>query len=259
MRAIIAALLLAAWLPGARATTFSTDASDLWFNAAEAGWGVNVIQQSDTLFATFFVYGANGSPAWYVASDVRYESTQGGALVYTGALYQTSGPWFGGPFNPSSVGIRSVGSVTFTFTGVASGSVTYIVDGLAVTKTIARQTWLPNDLTGSYLGASAGTWTGCTSGNGYEEENGILNVTHNGTSITMVFQQSSVACTFNGTYGQDGRMGHASGNVTCSDGSAGVFSALEIEGGVSGVTLRASTQYGSCRWAGRLGGLRRGT
>ena len=49
----------------AQATTHSTDYTDLWWNspdASEDGWGVNVVQQGDIVFATFFIYGADGTP-----------------------------------------------------------------------------------------------------------------------------------------------------------------------------------------------------
>ena len=75
----------------ASATNFSTDYTDLWFNPSESGWGVNVIQQGNTLFATLFVYGTDQSPRWYVASGLVASSS----TVFSGQLFQTTGPYFG--------------------------------------------------------------------------------------------------------------------------------------------------------------------
>jgi len=49
---IIAALLAATGLC-AHANTYT----DLWNNANEPGWGMNVVQQLETAFVTLFVYG----------------------------------------------------------------------------------------------------------------------------------------------------------------------------------------------------------
>jgi len=44
MRKIVSALLGALLSLCAHATNFGTDASDLWWNSSESGWGVNVMQ-----------------------------------------------------------------------------------------------------------------------------------------------------------------------------------------------------------------------
>src|SRR5258706_1697881 len=122
------------------------------------GWGVNVIHQGDILFLTFFVYGATNAPVWYSASEVRYtNSLSDGSLVFTGPLYQTSGPWLGGPFNPANVGYRQVGNVTFTATRINAATVTYTADNVTVQKNVSRATWRGNDVSGSYVGATVGT------------------------------------------------------------------------------------------------------
>jgi len=42
----------------------------------EDGWGMNIAQQGDTLFATVFVYGSDRRPTWYVASSITYSGIQ---------------------------------------------------------------------------------------------------------------------------------------------------------------------------------------
>jgi hypothetical protein len=254
--------LLFAWLMlfgVARATTFATDVSDLWYNPSEPGWGVNVIHQGNTLFTTLFVYNASGTATWYVGSSVTFSGAPGGTFVYSGQLFQTTGPWFGGGFNPTAVGVRQVGSVTFRFDTVTTGTITYTIDGVTASKAITRQTWKPNDLNGRFMGAVIGTYTGsCPFIGGYQEEPVGIIVNHLGTNVSIVATGAAVTCTFSGGYEQAGRMGNFTGSVNCSNGIRGTVFAFEIESGISGFTARAAANYGgSCNWTGRIGGLKR--
>jgi hypothetical protein len=251
----LAALLGTLAALSAHASSFSTDVSDLWWNPNESGWGLNVIQQNDILFATMFVYSSSGAPAWYVGSAVTFQSNNGGVITYSGPLYQTAGPYFGGGFNPANVTNRPVGTITLRLTDIANATLTYSVDGLTVTKAITRQTWRNNNLSGTYVGATIGTYSGCPSGNGYSEEAGIIGISHNGASISVAL---SSGCVATGTYRQFGRMGDIEGTISCTNGAIGQFVAFELEPNISGLTGRAMSQYGACRWEGRIGGLRRG-
>ena len=79
----------------------------LWWNPTESGWGIQFVQQANTIFATMFVYDAANSPVWYTAT-----LTPAGANVFRGDLHVTRGPWFGGTFSSSAVGYRVVGTMT---------------------------------------------------------------------------------------------------------------------------------------------------
>lgn len=111
---------------------------DLWWAApagVESGWGVNLTQQSDILFATWFTYDASGAPMWLSATATR---TASGA--YAGALNRTSGPPFNAsPFDPAKVVVTPVGTVTFTFADGNSGTFAYTLGGVTQTKAITRQ------------------------------------------------------------------------------------------------------------------------
>ena len=252
MKKAIAFVLLACSL-GARANTFSTDNTDLWYNANESGWGVNVMQQGEILFVTLFVYSPSGAATWYVGPSTTYVGNDSAGLNFSGPLYQTTGPWFGGPFNPNAVGNRQVGTVTFSSPNQTTGALSYSVDGTQVTKAVTRQTWRNYNLTGNYLGGQVGTYSNCPVTNGYVEEPGNVSISHNDPSFTMASQ----GCTYNGTYAQDGRLGRVSGNYSCSNGIAGQFTAFEIEATITGLTARVSAQSNACTWSGRIGGLRR--
>ena len=143
----IRALLLSCVLlaNSAIANTWGTDWTDLWWNANESGWGVTATHQGEVVFLTFFVYDVDNRPIWYTG-QASYTSTNAqGAFIFAGPLYQTSGPWLGTSFNPNAVGIRQVGTVTFTVF-ITSGTLTYSVDGVQVSKSITRQTFRTNQV-----------------------------------------------------------------------------------------------------------------
>jgi hypothetical protein len=257
LKRLIAAVLLV-MATSAQATTFSTDASDLWWNASESGWGVNVIQQEDILFLTFFVYGPNGQAIWYSGSETRYTGTSSsGALVFMGPLHLTNGSWFGGPWNPSAVGYQQVGTVTFQLNTVNDARLTYTVGTATVVKDLTRLMWRVNDISGNYIGAAIGNSTGCAV-NGYSEESFFVNVSQTPTTATIALINSSGTCTYTGPYSQAGRMGSITGTYSCSNGVSGTFLGYEIEANISGLSVRATTTNGGCTWQGRMGGIRRG-
>ena len=114
--------------------SYASNYQDLWWNPGESGWGVNIAHQEDILFATLFTYDANRQPVWYVMS----QGSRSLSGSYSGTLYRTRGPAFDAtPWTP--VSITPVGSMSFTFDGGNAATMTYTVDGIAVTKQIQRQ------------------------------------------------------------------------------------------------------------------------
>jgi len=111
---------------------------DLWWAApagVESGWGVNITQQSDIVFATWYTYDATGAPMWLSATAHRTA-----AGTYAGTLNRTSGPPFNAvPFDPANVTVTAVGTATFTFADGNAGTFAYTVDGIAQSKPITRQ------------------------------------------------------------------------------------------------------------------------
>src|SRR5437868_4297792 len=100
LAAVLAFLAMSAF-----ATPQPRDATDLWIDPSESGWGLNVYHQGDTLFASLFVYGPDGQPKWYTASALT-----GGPTVYSGAIAEATGPWFGAAsFDPGAVARRTLG------------------------------------------------------------------------------------------------------------------------------------------------------
>ena len=260
-RAALIALVL--WAQSVSATTFQTDASDIWWNASESGWGVNVIHQDNILFMTFFVYGQDGKAVWYVAPNTVWTP----AGPYTGPLYRTTGPWLGTVFNPSAVGVTQVGTATFTFRYVEEATLSYSVDGVTVNKTIRRQTWRDNNLGGNYTGALRQTQSGCGSlaVPGTYISPATISIAHTGlnnlpnqpASISITMTTSADRCVFSGYYKQEGRMGYTYGAYSCTRGSRGDYTIFALEGTESGISGRFTSTGNICSdVTGRFGAVR---
>jgi len=123
-------------LSGTAAATASVEG--LWWNApagSESGWGMNVAQQGDILFVTWFTYDASGKPLWLAMTANKVS-----ANVFSGTFFQSRGPSFASvPFVPSQVVATAVGTGTLTFTDTNNGSFSYTVNGISQTKTITRE------------------------------------------------------------------------------------------------------------------------
>jgi hypothetical protein len=258
--AFIAAFTLS--LPAA-ASTFSIDYTDLWGggqpNPTENGWGLNLIQQGDIIFATMFVYGSDNTPRWYSASSL---SPSGGSTTWTGVLAQTTGPYFGATWNNAQVVPTIVGNMTVTFSSANSGTLSYSVNGVNVTKSISRFSLRAPNLAGRYLGGATALCNNNTSNAILIFDN--LTVSQSGTTVSMAvdfFNAQSVRslCTYNGNINTTGRTGSITGTFSCSGGAnnTGNFSITNLESSINGFNgnFNASDQFCS-NIGGRFGGVR---
>ena len=264
------AFICAALALPAAATTSSTDYTDLWYRGeSESGWGVNVIQQGDVIFATFFVYGSDGTPRWFVVPDGRSVASSPGQNQFTGGLFQTQGTFYGSPWGGTPASTQ-VGTATFSFTSPTSGTLTYSVNGVNVSKPLVRQTWRGNTLTGNYLGGLTANTTGCRNGiaNGQALIAGDLTIGHttfSSPTFRVDFSNASgqaATCTFTGGYVQEGKMGRiANGTWSCtisgvSNPPVGTFTMTQIEANTNGITARFSGSDQNCNYDGFFGGVR---
>jgi hypothetical protein len=240
------------------ATPFSTDASDLWWNPDESGWGINLVQQGNLIFATLYVYGADSRARWYVASDMQAAQVPSDRPYnFAGTLFETTGPVFSAPFNPAVVTRRPVGNIAFQFAPPNTGTLTYTIDGTAVTKQVRRQTWRANDPSGSYRGYRVTKPFNCASApNINTTVQADVTVTLLGSSITMTTQDNLPNCTYSGTYSQEGHLGAVTGTFSCTDSTSGPFSLTGMEIGVRGYLARFSGTVGGCQVYGHMGGVR---
>jgi hypothetical protein len=194
--------------------------SDLWWNPNENGWGINLIQQHDTIFATMFVYGPDGKTSWYVASALKASNATG--TTFTGDLFETTGPYFGSGFNPSAVTVRKVGTMTFAANEIGlAAALNYTVDGLAVTKSIVRQTWTTIPVNAIWFTAIArvpgqGDCPGLT----IAGINTVTTLDPGVFRITTASPGTSQVCQISGQLRQDGQLkALTNASITCSSPS----------------------------------------
>ncbi|HLX23959.1 MAG TPA: hypothetical protein VKR38_11470 [Usitatibacter sp.] len=165
----------------------------LWWNSpanSESGWGINLTQQGDVLFATWFTYDVDGTGLWLVMST----STRTGN-AYTGALYRTTGPAFSAsPWNGSGVTTNAVGTATFTFTDGNTGTFASTVNGFTQTKPIVRELF--------YTTAAPVCSEGATPGQNYQ---GLWwNPNESGWGVNLTHQADTLFATWF-TYDSNGK------------------------------------------------------
>ena len=104
--------------------------SGWWWYAQESGRGFSIEFQSDALFATGYMYAANGLPIWYVTTG-RMTTPRS----YTGTWLEfRGGQAMGAPYQPNQRVSPDPGPVSFEFSDARNGTVT-LPDGRQVAIT----------------------------------------------------------------------------------------------------------------------------
>jgi len=248
LKRMLLAILLATGPLGATAA----DHTDIWYSPAEPGWGVNLVQSDNFIFATFFIYGQNGSPTWYTG-----QLTWDGVSAYTGGLYATTGTWFAAPWQAGNSSLVQAGTASFAPSSLAAhrGTLSYTVNGLApVTKNIERQTLTTILLGGSYTGGQSGTYSACANAadNRAYTDRYDLEVTQlAGGNATFQFTYSAnFTCTLSGMLEQHGLQYRIpAATYRCSDGVNTAATLSEIRATAQGIEGRISavSSAGACR------------
>jgi hypothetical protein len=205
-RSLLRRLLAVCFLSAALVRpAFAVEWTDIWWNPNESGQGYNFIQSDTFIFATFFVYGPNNEPIWYTG-----QMTVDSNGVWSGPLYQTTGSYFGAPWNPAQRTTTQVGTVTFAPSSSVTGTLTYNVNNVNVSKQIQRQTLTTIPLGGNYSGAILSVFSNCND----PSQNGSVRVfvdftvaqTVSAGTLQINMTNSGGACTFAGPYNQVGQL-----------------------------------------------------
>ena len=241
------------------------DYTDLWWNPQESGWGMNVVQQLETAFVTLFVYGQDGKPAWYSASDARVIAyTAGGLPLFSGTLVRTTGSWQGGQFDPGKTQRIPVGTITMEALSKERMRVEYTADGATVSKVVERLTFdypmlasnfratlnLRNALPGQ---APFGTLQ-------YAAD--VLVHFDTGAAFIRIDDDFGRRCEYRGSFEQSGKLAKASGDFTCLPGASGMqattgtFALTDVEVTTHGFTAYLRTFSPTLNEYGRLAALR---
>ena len=245
---------------GAGATSANTDASDIWWNPNESGWGIELTNTGTFIFAAMFIYGLDGKPTWVVAN---LDKTSAAAPTFTGPVFATTGPPFNVvPFDPNQVPTQTVGTMTFVLTSVNTGLLTYSINGITVNKSLQRQPLTLDNYSGTFAGVLTLAATNCTdpaNNNPGTTGNVVVTTTQNGPTMSQSWNLGNTTCTYNGTYSQLGRMGTFNSTWTCAAGGSGTMTMFQMTnqpGMFMGRFIIANTGNG-CTINGELVGLAR--
>ena len=231
----------------------ATNYQDLWWvGPAENGWGINLSHQDNTLFATWFIYGANSQPLWLVMSNAPRSGAAGNTFI--GDLFQTTGtPFNVTPFVPlQASNVTRVGTATFVFSDARTGSLTYTVNGAQVVKQITRQNLAQINLTGTFYGGLFRT-AACTNSG---VSNSIFSVAHTPSIGTVsITEVGGNNCRFTGTLTQLGSIFEGSGSYTCQ-GETGSWTASEGAAGETTFSMKLALQAGAGLCTATFGGFK---
>jgi serine protease len=107
----------------AQATVIGPNYTDLWwFGQGFNGTGISIIQHNDTLFATWYLYDANGKGSWFVMPTGSWNASH---TSYSGAMYSTVGAPFNN-YSPPATGVQA-GTLTLQFSDSSNGTLSYVL------------------------------------------------------------------------------------------------------------------------------------
>ena len=146
---VVTACILALKLPGTCRSQVRNDSytSDIWWIHTESGWGIQFVQNNNTIFATPFVDGPDNQPTWYAAIFLNYQgSFNPGVELCTrrpgpGLVLDHSTPLRLQPHR-SAICLLIIRPSRL-------GTLIYSVNGVQVLKTIERQLLVYEDFNGT--------------------------------------------------------------------------------------------------------------
>jgi hypothetical protein len=237
----------------------------LWYNPQEAGWGASFVQQLETAFVTLFVYGPDGKPTWYVASDARVVAYGAGALpIFSGTLYRTQGPWHGGPFDPGKVDATAVGTVSLEALSKDRMRIHYLAEGVDRVKELVRQTWQEPLVAANYLGTFNLRQAPGAGGPPYgtmQFHADLLFHLDNGIALIRADDQFGRRCEYRGAHQQTGKLAKVAGDFSCTAGNGGVqagsgtYEVSDFEVTANGFSGYLRTYSPTITQFGRFGGV----
>jgi hypothetical protein len=232
---------------------FANDYTDLWVTPGEDAWGVNFVQWGNTIFPTFYIYGPDKKPVWYVAV-MNWD----GAGRFTGTLFSEQGTYFGAPWNPGDMNEQPAGTATFVPSTANNyqGSLTYtVITGTTVTtvnKPIQRLTIAAVPLAGNYYGGESGIYSGSSCANKIAFVDSFpLKVTQTASTLTLVFAYEGLnaTCTLSGALVQNGLLFSVpTATYACTDGLSTTAAISDIKRTAQGIEGQFSAPVtGGCQ------------
>ena len=261
-KSMLASVVVALAVLSSATRVLANNYQDLWWNPNESGWGINISQQGDVMFATWFIYGTGNQPTWIFLS--RADRSGAAGNTFSGDIFQATGtPFAVVPFVPlQGSNLTRVGTATLVFSDSRTGTLTYTVNGAQVVKQITRQVIGFYNLTGSYFGGLKREGIGCVSAalNGSSLNQAIYSVNHNvATGSLTITEIGGTLCNFSGSTTVFGSLIEGSGNFTCAaENITGTWTMREGRPGPNAFSaLMALRPNGdSCTLNATIGGLK---
>lgn len=235
------------------------DFTDLWWTPTESGWGMQLVHAENVIFATLYVYGSNGQPTW-ISATLAPGGGFAGQFRWSGDVYVTTGPWYGGPFDPTNVTRRRAGELVF-LPYESTATVSYTIDGVAVVKAVERLSLRRFDMAGIYYASAVfdvGSAVGCGPGRTGYGVPLIIRYFGEDVQFEMSLLGGAKQCVYRGPYVQDGKLGSFSGKYSCTDGETGTMRFFELAKHSQGITARFEgvTTDGRCHTTGGFAAMR---
>jgi hypothetical protein len=119
---------------GSANAAWPRDMTDIYWNAAESGWGFSLAQQGNNMFGVFYNYRSDGTPQFVTMSGGKFLTP----AYFEGDLYTATGPYFGtAAFDPARVSAIPVGKLAITYCDTTL-ELKYTINGVTQSKTLTR-------------------------------------------------------------------------------------------------------------------------
>jgi hypothetical protein len=128
---------------------------DWWWNDQQSGHGLNIGQQNDVLFVSWFTYDETGAGMWLTMSATLTGTRASGDWI------RTTGPALGTPFDPSKVTRTVVGTGTLTFGSLHDATLEWTVNGKSGSVVLTRMSWASRPPAGAQDGRIFVSFAGC--------------------------------------------------------------------------------------------------
>lgn len=164
MRSLLAAFVFSCMsITSSFAQAFPVDYTDIWWNASESGWGMQISQHNNEIFAVWYTYDEQGNQLFIVLSGCNLQAFNGS--VCRGNLYRGTGsPYTLPTYNRALNTTVNIGEATLTFNNRDSATFAYRIGGTSITKQMTRFQFgprradFPRDVTDIYYQPGADGW-----------------------------------------------------------------------------------------------------
>jgi hypothetical protein len=119
---------------GSANAAWPRDMTDIYWNAAESGWGYALAQQGNNMFGVFYNYRSDGTPQFVTMSGGKFITP----AFFEGDLYTATGPYFGNStFDTSRVVATPVGKMSMAYCDTTL-EIKYTINGVTQSKSLTR-------------------------------------------------------------------------------------------------------------------------